>query len=183
MRTFIAIRVPATEPLSTTFQQMSALMSPRNIIPPSQWHVTLQFLGDTADHQIPRLRAIMAGIAARERIQTVAIRGLGAFPNLARPTVLWAGFYDAAILVRVAMQLREQCQTLDFPQETRPFHPHLTLARLRSRPREPLTEFIRCNSQRDLGQLKVTSLELFRSDLTSLRPEYTVIGSEPFAQS
>lgn len=183
MRTFFGIRIPATESLRTTFHQMSALASPRNMISPEKWHVTLHFLGDTAEHQIPHLRSIMADIAATECVQTVSIRGLGAFPNLARPSVLWAGFFDAAVLHRMATQLNEQCESLGFPRETRPFRPHLTLARLKFKPGEPLIEFIQSNPALNLGEVNVSSLELFRSDLTSSGPEYTVIGSVPLRRS
>lgn len=179
MRTFIAIRVPATDQLVTASRQLSALLSPRNIVPPEQWHATLQFLGGTAEHLIPRLVSIVTAIAATECAQTVTIRGLGAFPNLARPTVLWAGFFDAAVLTRMATQLALQCQNLGFSRETRPFQPHLTLARVKSRPSEPLAELIRSNHELDLGHVKVASLELFRSDLTSTGPEYTAIASAP----
>ncbi len=181
MRTFIAIRIPATDQLVTASRQLAALMSPRSMIPTEQWHVTLQFLGDTAEDLIPRLVPIMTGIAATECARTVTIRGLGAFPNLARPTVLWAGFFDAALLKRMATQLALQCEGLGFPRETRPFQPHLTLARVRSKPSESLAEFIRSNHELDLGHVKLSSLELFRSDLTSTGPEYTTIASAPLA--
>lgn len=183
MRTFIAIRVPATDELTTTSRQMSMLLPPRSIIPPEQWHVTLTFLGDTAESLIPRLVSIMTGIAATERVQTVSIRGLGAFPTLARPTVLWAGFSDAVVLIRIATQLGEQCAALGFSRETRPFQPHLTLARVKSRPSESLTDFIRSNPELDLGQVKISVLELFRSDLTRTGPVYTVIASTPLTSS
>lgn len=181
MRTFIAIRVPATNQLVTASRQLAALMGPRNMVPLEQWHVTLKFLGDTAEYLIPQLVSIMTALASSECAQTVTIRGLGAFPNLARPSVLWAGFFDAAVLTRMATQLALQCEDLGFSREARSFQPHLTLARVKSRPSESLAEFIRSNHELDLGQVKVSSLELFRSELASMGPEYTAIASAPLA--
>lgn len=181
MRCFIAVRVPAIEALVAASRQMSTLMPNLNVIPAYQWHVTLQFLGDTAEHLIPTLTSIITGIAATERVQEVSIRGLGVFPNLARPTVLWAGFTESAVLTRMASQLGKQCESLGFPREARAFTPHLTLARLKSRPHESLIDFVRSRTEMEFGQFKVSSLELFRSDLTRVGPEYTVIASAPLS--
>jgi len=177
MRTFIAVRVPETSELVRISQQLSRLLAPLKVIPTEQWHITLLFLGETSEELVPRLKSILTDIASSERVHTVNIQGLGVFPNLSRPTVIWAGFRDATAIMRIATRLGEHCETLGFTRESRPFQPHLTLARPKFRPTERLTDFIGDNSELDLGAAEVSSLQLYRSDLATTGPKYTVLAS------
>lgn len=105
---------------------------------PDQMHLTLQFLGNVVASRVPDLEA-----ALRHAINPDAARpfplhldGLGAFPNLRRPRVLWAGLGgDSEALA--ALQTRVAAACAPFLAEARPdrggFQPHLTLARVKDR--------------------------------------------------
>lgn len=93
-------------------------------------HLTLRFLGATPDD---RQRDVAAAIAAAARGVApfrVLLTGGGAFPNPARPRVLWIGIAEGAPeLAQLARRLEERLKPLGWPAEARPFEPHLTLAR------------------------------------------------------
>ncbi len=99
-------------------------------VDPSLWHVTLRFLGE-----VPRGDLLRVTGALEEATNGVApfeweCRGLGGFPDLNRPRVLWAGVDLGRIqMVELAGRVEEALARAGFPGEGRPFHPHLTLGR------------------------------------------------------
>ncbi len=97
--------------------------------PPRNWHVTLRFVGDAGDVATDRLLAALDEEIDLDPLD-VSIVGMGAFPRARRATVLWAGIH-AAGLEELAAQVEEACQAAGFPPEDRPFHPHLSLSRIR----------------------------------------------------
>ena len=65
---------------------------------------------------------------------SLSIHSLGAFPGLTAPRVLWAGVQgDLAPLLKLQTRLEVSLAARGFPKETRPFSPHLTLARVRGK--------------------------------------------------
>src|SRR5205807_9577361 len=79
--------------------------------------------------------ALAAGEALREGAPfEVALSGAGAFPNTARPRVLWLGVTDGALpLLQATERLRTALRQRGFTLEERSFRPHLTFARVRPR--------------------------------------------------
>ena len=100
---------------------------------PAQLHLTLHFLGDEVDDaDLHRICVAMDEAAATVPAFRVAFGGVGAFPDLRRPRVVWLGVRTgAAELGRLHDALAERLEPLGFPPEARGFRPHLTLARLR----------------------------------------------------
>src|SRR2546428_7051399 len=96
-----------------------------------QLHFTLAFLGEQPDAQ----EAASAGEVLREsRAFELAISGVGAFPNTARPRVLWLGVSAGATeLMETAERLRGELRRRGFQIEERKFQPHLTIGRVRPR--------------------------------------------------
>src|SRR4051812_8209509 len=96
-----------------------------------QLHFTLAFLGEQADPgEALAAGEVLNGVGAFE----LAISGAGAFPNTARPRVLWLGVAaGAAELMAAAEQLRTALRQRKFALEERRFRPHLTIGRVRPR--------------------------------------------------
>lgn len=98
---------------------------------PASWHITLRFLGKTDqlgyERVLSRLDAAELGSAFE-----VGFAGLGAFPNPGRATVLWLGVGNGSDpLIDLAGTVEEAAVDAGFMPEERPFHPHLTLSRIR----------------------------------------------------
>ncbi len=99
---------------------------------PEAVHLTLKFLGDVPASQVDAVAAALEGAAAAAHPFELALRGLGGFPDLRRPRVLWVGVGgDLEALQRLYEALEAALAPLGFPPEGRAFTPHLTLARLR----------------------------------------------------
>jgi 2'-5' RNA ligase len=99
--------------------------------PPANWHITLRFLGKTDqlayETVLGRLDEADLGPPF-----DLAFAGLGAFPRQGRATVLWLGTGDGSpALVDLAGAVEGAVVDAGFMPEERPFHPHLTLSRIR----------------------------------------------------
>lgn len=93
-------------------------------------HLTLRFLGPVPAEQVDALARQLDELAAGHAQIELAIAAAGAFPSATRPRTLWLGIDDGReSLTTLATDLNRGLETLGWPPETRPFRPHLTLAR------------------------------------------------------
>lgn len=138
MRLFIALSLPdevraELEVAQRRLQRGNA--HPVRWVAPAAIHLTLQFLGEVADARVPDILAVLQGVHATTASQSSAglsLASVGAFPNLRRPQTIWMGVADeAAVLTYLQRVVSTALEPLGFPGDTRPFHPHLTLGRVR----------------------------------------------------
>jgi RNA 2',3'-cyclic 3'-phosphodiesterase len=129
-------------------------------------HFTVRFLGEVPDdltHVVDQ-RISQLKLAAFE----VIVKGLGVFPDLRRPRVVWVGVdaKDEVAISTTANQVIEALEDVGKPED-RGFRPHITIGRVRSpRKLEALISFVRDNSSREFGRTRVTTLKLKSSVLT-----------------
>lgn len=119
MRAFVALDLPPlAEPL------------PSGLRP--EHHLTLHFFEELPTERMPDVVDAMRETARGTGPFEVEIRGVGAFPNLQRPRVLWAGIEQGSTEIQSLVgRLRPALAARGISTEPRPFVPHLTLARLR----------------------------------------------------
>ena len=105
---------------------------------PASIHLTLKFLGDMDEQVIDPLRAALEQVVGGQSPVTVPLERLGAFPFPQAPRVLWVGPLekwekgtDAKRVAEIHDAIEQVCEGLHFLRETRPFSPHLTLARIK----------------------------------------------------
>ena len=149
---------------------------PGRPVDPQNWHITLRFLGRTE----PPQRDIVLAHVAQDLTQTpfrLAFDGLGAFPRPGRATVLWLGIERGAEeLAGVAAGCEEAARAAGFPEEDRPFHPHVTLSRIRPwQDVRPVVEAV----PRFRGTQPVEEITLFRSILGRGGARYEVVDTVP----
>jgi 2'-5' RNA ligase len=95
-------------------------------------HLTLKFLGDIPFTNVEKLSAAASIATTTASPFEVNVEGCGAFPPRGQPRVLWIGIDDPSgqlALLRTALEA--ECARAGFPRDERPFHPHLTIARIR----------------------------------------------------
>lgn len=176
IRTFLAIPVACSDPLKSLLKKLRRFQPGVKIGEESQLHVTLAFLGDTNRALIPELARVVAEVASAEQVQNIQLQGLGAFPSLDRASVVWVGFEEAQAIRRMAEQVATRCEKLGFARDTRPFHPHLTVARVKGPSSRELRQFIEQNLNVDLGTTLISSIDVIRSDLSRTGPAYTTLA-------
>lgn len=94
-------------------------------------HLTLRFLGERPPELAPRLAAVLGAAVARLEPPRLDLGGVGAFPGLRRPNVLWLGVVPNSALAALYQAVDRACVSLGVEPEPRPFHPHVTLGRFR----------------------------------------------------
>lgn len=135
IRTFIAIELPkeVKDFLKKIADDLKSVGADVSWVKPQGMHLTLKFLGSVKREVIPRIEQAVSPIFARQSICEFQISNLGAFPNLMRPRVIWAGLKDRThSLAPLATELEDRLESLGFAKEKRSFNPHLTLGRVRS---------------------------------------------------
>jgi len=93
-------------------------------------HLTLRFLGPTDPARLPQARSAVTAAAAGVASFEMGLAGAGAFPNPARPRVLWLGLgRGLEALEALSVRLSRALADCGWPHDDRPVRPHLTLAR------------------------------------------------------
>jgi len=145
---------------------------------PENLHVTLKFLGPIEITQRALVVTALARAAAGVPAFAITLRGLGAFPSLTRPRVIWGGVDDGArILTALADVVERALVPLGFAAEER-FVPHVTLGRVRLLRRDPaLAEALALAATRDFGAVQVDRIALMRSDLSPRGARYDEVAT------
>ena len=185
-RVFLAIEVPdaVREALRGPVAALQPLSGSMRINSVERMHLTLHFLGHLPRTDVEALQSALAPVVARHQRFRLAAQGVGAFPGLGRPRVLWAGVSgsDLPQLTALQTELGAALRESDLPIDDR-FHPHLTLARARRPPRDEERKLLRDWSARwrteAFGDLPVDSVELIRSQLGAGPPRYTTLATFP----
>lgn len=101
-------------------------------VPARNIHLTLKFLGDTDEKSVDNISGAIDAVAASFAPVEAVIDQLGAFPNLRRPRVIWAGCSNGLKIVsEIAKQIDLALSKFSYEKEKRPFKSHLTLGRVR----------------------------------------------------
>ena len=134
MRLFVAFDVPEPQKdsIEVAIRPLQAQLPGARWTSREGWHVTLKFLGEVPDDRLEEVRSIVSGSVPGAGPAAAALTDIGAFPNLRRPRVLWAGLRDDERRFEfLAARMEKKFGAAGFRQEARRLHPHLTLARFR----------------------------------------------------
>lgn len=144
---------------------------------PDNIHLTLKFLGNVNVPDVAKLsQAAERAVVSVPRFKLTA-EGPGTFPKNGPPRVLWIGISDPdEQLARLHASLENEGAKLGFAKEARAFHPHLTLARLRSS--KGAKALGAAHRARDFEpvEISVSELLVIRSELGREGSRYSVIS-------
>lgn len=186
VRAFIAVEIPA-EIQQNVYKQTAAfrrgIESLIRWVPAHNMHLTLKFLGDVSPNNVEFLVQMLRNEAALVPAFDIHLAGLGAFPNLRRPRVIYVGIQAPAALDALQRGIEAAARRLGYESEERPFSAHLTLGRLRQNATAVEQQQIRRalqDTQVDVfGTARVDSLHLYKSDLNPGGSIYTRLHSAP----
>ena len=174
MRLFIALPLEASvrDYLGRVIQQLRGARASVKWVDPKNMHLTVRFLGETEEAVVPKLKQLMDQIAPKHPAVEAVIDRLGAFPNLRRPRVIWAGLSgELEPLEKMARQIELAVRQLRFEPEKKG-SPHLTLGRIRD-PRNMDTLASETERFRmEPTALRLDRIVLFKSTLTPQGPIY-----------
>ncbi|MCK5319202.1 MAG: RNA 2',3'-cyclic phosphodiesterase [Anaerolineales bacterium] len=188
MRAFLAVNIPL-EVKGKLQEEISRL---RTLIrgEPVRWvrsegiHLTLKFLGEISNSNLGEIGQALGREVKRHPFFTLHVGGFGCFPNRRRPRVLWIGITEEnGTLAQVQTVIEEKLVPLGYGKEGRPFHPHLTLGRVkRNISMSDLTQLKKAVGEFVVGQIghfEVRELHLIRSILRPSGAEYSPLMEYP----
>lgn len=173
IRTFIAAQLAAPPALQQVLQDLRELGSAIRPVSAANLHVTLKFLGDTVEQLVPQIGQVVARTASAHSRCQVLLKGLGAFPRPERPNVIWVGLTFAETLIEMAQELDAGLEPLGIARDARPFTPHLTLARIKSRPPRELATYLQKHADTSYGESEIGRIEFLKSELLAEGAKYT----------
>ena len=191
VRSFIAIELPDELKLGLTQLQARLKLDKQpgvKWVEPYSIHLTLKFLGSVP---IDRIGDIVRAI--EEAAQGIPpfhleVGNLGVFPNLRRVQVAWVGISGQLDkLGQLQQGIESNLARLGFAPESRPFTPHLTLARLRQQvsqeERQRFGQLIIGTKFEVVYAIEVDTISLMRSQLTREGAIYSRISSVGLGKS
>jgi 2'-5' RNA ligase len=179
IRSFLAIELP--KPILKKIEEVQGDLRSAHAdvrwVNPEKIHLTLKFFGNIEESRIDSIFKSIEEPARRTPPFSLKVRGVGAFPSMKSPRVIWLGLVNGSeSLTSLQIQIETQLEKIGFQPEDRPFHPHLTLGRMKSsRGKDELGGRMEKHREEEFGDFQVERLILFKSDLKPSGPIYTVL--------
>jgi RNA 2',3'-cyclic 3'-phosphodiesterase len=176
IRVFVAVEIDSqvVDKISAAITELKSRVPGVRWVDPTNFHLTLKFLGNVEEAQINQI-----GAALEEQLHpfprfTINAKGLGVFPDLRRPRILWVGLAGIE-LPSLVSRLESALEPLDFVPEKRSFTPHLTIGRWRQTERASKTLGQALESWKDyqFGATNIDEVILFQSKLNPKGAIYT----------
>jgi 2'-5' RNA ligase len=183
VRLFVAVNLPDEE----RRRAWAAAAPLRAAHLPVRWlgeqalHLTLRFLGEVGEERVGPIGEALVGAARAARPFTVTLGGIGAFPSVAKPRVVWVGIEHHPALELLANDVELALMGLSFEPELRPFNPHVTLGRVeRSARPGAFSAFPQLAAGIAYeGTTTVASVDLMQSTLGPHGASYSVLSRAP----
>lgn len=178
-RLFVALELPAEVRalLAARARELRAVDPALRAVQAEAIHLTLRFLGAVDRDRIAALVSALGEVASRASPFASELAGLGAFPRLDAAQVVWVGVRPRESFERLASALDVALGDLGFAPDTRPFHPHVTIGRLKGRGRHrDLGDTLRRASEERLAAFPVLAVTLFESFLEPDGARYVALS-------
>jgi 2'-5' RNA ligase len=186
LRAFIAIEIPR-EIREAVGKAMAPLQkgigSIVRWVPVENMHLTLKFLGDVSPTNVEMLSEMLLAEANLFHCFDLRLSGLGSFPTLKRPRVIYIGIQAPVTLEALQRGIESASRRLGYESDERGFSPHLTIGRVKQNVTGTEQQTIRRALEEIridlLGTARVDSVHLYKSDLKPTGSVYTRLYSAP----
>lgn len=146
---------------------------------PENIHLTLKFFGDIIIEDIERIDRAIADAASRYAPISVFAKGIGVFPDMRRPRVVWTGIGgETDQVINFQKAIDKNLRQIGFPEEKRRFSGHLTLGRVKGKiDLQALSDILNRFKQFETNPFILDRIILFQSELKPSGPEYIRLAS------
>ncbi len=183
IRSFIAIplKPPILRAAAKLVERLSEDKDGIKWVPSDNLHLTLKFLGDVDNVEVPKICDVIAQVCDPIEQFEILFTGIGGMPTAERPRVICSTVDDETqSLKRLVCQLEIRLADLGFKPEPREYVPHLTLGRTRGGSRfasEAVISRLEKVKTNQFGLMRVDSVQLIASFLEKRGPSYQVMAT------
>lgn len=169
MRLFIAVDVddPIREKIKPVLSELSRINGVK-AVEPENLHITLLFLGEVNESRVSKIEEKLSEVEFEPF--KILFEGVGAFPNVNSPRVVWVGVKESGELTGLANNIYEKLKKLGFRRD-KEFKAHLTVGRVKRKNPE-VSEVIKRHASENFGEMEIRSFRLKQSILTPKGPIY-----------
>ena len=180
MRLFIAaqLKLPVLNKIASFLEPLRKDFGAIKWLKPENLHLTFKFLGETDIDQVDSLKSCLYGV--KHPVFRLSAVGLGAFPDMKAPKVLWIGLKsDGDNIFTLHKNIEDCLQGVHIPPDSRKYRPHLTIARIKTSFPTGLRDFLQDHKDYSFGDCEIDSFKLMESRLSSSGAIYDEIQSYP----
>jgi 2'-5' RNA ligase len=187
LRTFVAIELPKRR--QDEIRELQHAVASRRLdirwVKPVNMHLTLSFLGDVDPPDIDAVERVLSNTAANAPIFALSPRGIGVFPSIRHPRILWVGMAGQTDMLRsIQKSVVAALVPLGFAADKRPYRGHLTIGRINPRIHQGrLLDALRTHQGFVSQAFTVKRLVVFKSDLHPDGPVYSRLCEMPLNTS
>ena len=149
--------------------------------PPDQFHLTLKFLGNVPVERLDELQIALRQALTGTVSFDLTASGMGFFPNIHRPHVIWTGVTSAASELECLFQAAQQgCRSFSNEPDQETFVGHITLGRIKMLKRQEaaaLKQIASTRKETNFGHWVVRSVDIMRSELSSQGAVHKLLAS------
>ena len=185
MRCFIAIELSEAvkSVLSVIEEELKKTGADVRWVKPENIHLTIKFLGNIEEKIKEKIIESLKIVCSKYEHFSVELKGIGMFPNLKSPRVLWVGIGNNEILKGIQEEIDEGMGKAGLERENRKFTAHLTIGRISSlRGKEHLVKAMKTYENKNFEKMNVASISFIRSDLHPEGARYTNIAKIPLGK-
>jgi len=178
IRAFVAIEISdeVREGLKALQQDLKRADAKVGWVAPENIHLTLVFLGDIFRSQKESFCVVLDSVASHVLPFRYEVSGTGTFGSARSPRIIWVGLNAPPVLAELQRGVVAGVRELGLKTEDRPFHPHLTLGRIRATNRvDELTSLLASARNASHGSVEVHRLLLMQSHLEHQGVRYSVL--------
>jgi 2'-5' RNA ligase len=179
IRAFIAVPIPVSvlNHLGLIQSKLKASGLHLRWVKQKNIHITLKFFGEIEMAQVSPIAALVDQSVSSMPTFELQSKGVGVFPSLRRPRVVWAGLSgDLSALQELHASVNNAMTTIGFDKEKKKFQPHLTLARCRGKvDGRTLEKSLRSIKDHTSGIFVVKEICMFQSLLTPAGATYALL--------
>jgi len=171
MRVFVAIEISNKEVIKSIRKIQDKINIDAKPVETKNFHFTLQFLGEVSEEI--KHKIIQALHTIEFSSFNITLKGVGAFPKLKSPRVIWIGTDENGgnMLIQLSKKVEKVMEPLGFFSD-KPFKPHITIFRIKKKIGD-ITNELESQKVIDFGIQEISSIKLKKSKLTSSGPIYS----------
>ena len=175
LRCFVGVKFPLLQQIKPLLDELSNLARDESLkirmTPPANLHLTLKFIGTVAEGQELPIHSILTQVGHQLESFKLDCSGVGFFKNS-----MWVGSQITEQLQKLVVDVNQGLAVLDFEVETKPYSPHITIARFAGGAKEKLKVLESKYENRSWGQMDINKFHLYRSETLPEGPKYFILS-------